>query len=69
VDAVLPKVDPGFARLVPLETRTSSVRTNCAYVKECHRENPVPYRLTSSSRVTAKPYENSEKCYGYMILG
>src|SRR5574340_672742 len=32
-DAVLAKVDPGFARLVPFEAHSSSVRTNCAYVK------------------------------------
>lgn len=31
-DAVLAKVDPGFARLIPLEAHSSSVRTSCAYV-------------------------------------
>ncbi len=32
-DAVLAKVDSGFARFVPLEAHDSSVRTLCAYVK------------------------------------
>ena len=32
-DAVLPKIETGFALLVPLETHPFSVRTYCAYVK------------------------------------